>query len=392
MYKSLHLGAIDKETLEYESPLYASKSKKYKCPECDRNVIFRKGKIRKPHFAHYKSTNPCNYYKHPNESQIHKAGKLTMKRILINSGCRINSKCEKCHDIESITINRYDKNNVFIEYGFKMFTKQKYADVACVKKGVIKHIFEIYKTHKTKLADRFGSWFEINAADIFDVQADDIVLNCRKQHICAKCQDNIIYFEDGFVDYSTILKTMFFKRNMRDIFWEWCILFGPLSSFMEEDNAIDFDFELYIKKNTIDKTKQICGFNQWASSNCSFDLDIMNYFMEKLSITYIDKVRICKGSFWFTLNNTFCTQFNSAKFHFIVNLAKLVNNIIGEHQVEIEYLNGNSALKLIKWECDNEYGYLHRYVIYNEYYEKIGIYCQFSNTIKFIKPMSKRIN
>ena len=65
------LGGINISTNNYESPLHASKNNKYKCPDCDKNVILKKGKIKIDHFCHYKSTEPCLYYDKPNESQIH---------------------------------------------------------------------------------------------------------------------------------------------------------------------------------------------------------------------------------------------------------------------------------------------------------------------------------
>lgn len=46
------MGAINKETLKYEYPKIASKENKYKCPSCDKDVIFRKGKIKQSHYAH----------------------------------------------------------------------------------------------------------------------------------------------------------------------------------------------------------------------------------------------------------------------------------------------------------------------------------------------------
>jgi len=70
MTDKLQLGAIDTETNKYVSPTKSLKGKNYKCIECDKKVILRKGTIRKVHFAHYAQTNVCNYYDHPNESQI----------------------------------------------------------------------------------------------------------------------------------------------------------------------------------------------------------------------------------------------------------------------------------------------------------------------------------
>ena len=82
MSNHFSMGAINKSTNNYEYPKIAVKNNKYKCPSCDKDIIFRNGKILQPHFAHYKSTNPCNYYEKPSESQIHKDAKLLMKSLL----------------------------------------------------------------------------------------------------------------------------------------------------------------------------------------------------------------------------------------------------------------------------------------------------------------------
>ena len=79
MSNHLSMGAINKTTNQHEHPKIANKINKYKCPSCEKDVIFRNGKIKQPHFAHYKSDNPCYYYDKPNESQIHKDAKLLMK-------------------------------------------------------------------------------------------------------------------------------------------------------------------------------------------------------------------------------------------------------------------------------------------------------------------------
>ena len=81
MTDKLQLGAIEIETNKYVSPTEALKGKNYKCIECDKKVIIRKGTIRKAHFAHYVQTNICTYYDHPNESQIHKDAKMLMAKL-----------------------------------------------------------------------------------------------------------------------------------------------------------------------------------------------------------------------------------------------------------------------------------------------------------------------
>jgi predicted RNA-binding Zn-ribbon protein involved in translation (DUF1610 family) len=54
------LGAFIKNTTKYVYPAVANKSEKYVCPDCNKDLILRKGQIRINHFAHYKSDSPCN--------------------------------------------------------------------------------------------------------------------------------------------------------------------------------------------------------------------------------------------------------------------------------------------------------------------------------------------
>jgi hypothetical protein len=55
MSKLFSFGALNKQNNKYESPFFADKKNKYKCPECDKDVMFKNGKIKIPHFAHYSS-------------------------------------------------------------------------------------------------------------------------------------------------------------------------------------------------------------------------------------------------------------------------------------------------------------------------------------------------
>ena len=80
----LSLGAINKITGEYVYPRIANKNDTYGCPYCDKDVFPRQGKRNRWHFAHKNSDNPCNYYNHPGESQIHKDAKMLMKMLLEN--------------------------------------------------------------------------------------------------------------------------------------------------------------------------------------------------------------------------------------------------------------------------------------------------------------------
>jgi len=201
------MGAINKNTNNYEYPKFADKKYKYKCPHCDKNVIFKNGKIKIKHFSHYKSDNKCFYYDSPNESQIHKDAKLLMKTLLdskkqiyINRTCNYNSnihKCgRRCHDICFDINESYNENTQsIIEYKFNYKNSQKSADVALIENNVIKYIFEICYKHKTSEENRPEPWFEINASDLINQinscesaeETDIIIIKCIRNYTCHEC-------------------------------------------------------------------------------------------------------------------------------------------------------------------------------------------------------------
>mgnify|MGYP005996978135 CR=1 FL=1 len=94
-----NLGGINKTTLKYTLARLADKKNKYKCPDCNKDIILKKGTIKAHHFAHYKDdVHPCNYYSKPSESQIHKDGKMLMKSILEEQrSVSMFRKCTGCN-------------------------------------------------------------------------------------------------------------------------------------------------------------------------------------------------------------------------------------------------------------------------------------------------------
>jgi hypothetical protein len=197
------MGAINKNTNDYEYPRIANKSNKYKCPCCEKDVIFRNGKIKQPHFAHYKSESPCHYYDRPNETQIHKDAKLLMKSLLDGKksicilrncdqiNCNCNNNVRYC-----ISNDDYSENtHAVIEHRFNYNNSNRSADVALVENDTIKFIFEICYKNKTKEENRPEPWFEINAEDLINkinsgerINEDgNIIIECIRNYICDKC-------------------------------------------------------------------------------------------------------------------------------------------------------------------------------------------------------------
>ena len=198
------MGAINKLTNKYEYPKIATKGKnKYKCPCCEKDVIFKKGLIKQPHFAHYKSDNPCYYYDKPCETQIHKDAKLLLKTLLDNkSEICFHRECNNCMfeepDIIEYKISKNDYNEnakAIIEYKFMFNNSNRSADVAFIENDNIKYIFEICYKNKTKEENRPEPWFEINAEDLINkINSGEIIdeygnvnIECIRNYKCVEC-------------------------------------------------------------------------------------------------------------------------------------------------------------------------------------------------------------
>ena len=200
------MGSINKSTNNYEYPQIAIKENKYKCPSCDKDVIFKKGKIKKPHFAHHKSDNPCYYYDKPTESQIHKDAKMLMKTLLDNKkNICIHRSCNYCEQRNcgytegfdyDIFYDDYNENTkAVIEYRFHYNNSNKSADVAFLENNKIKCIFEIKYKNKTNEENRPEPWFEINAEELINNinagtnidENGDITIECIRIYKCEQC-------------------------------------------------------------------------------------------------------------------------------------------------------------------------------------------------------------
>jgi len=192
MSQLLSLGAINKLTDKYIYPKIANKKDEYICPECNKDLILVKGKIRIPHFRHkVDNINPCHHYSKPTESQIHKDAKMLMKYLLEN---RINvnfiRECVSCKKMEEFDIPEMtETSNIQIEHRFD-FNGPKIADVAYIDNREILCIFEICYKHKTCNENRPEPWFEIDAKTLIklanDNNSNSLQIPCIR---CEKCDD-----------------------------------------------------------------------------------------------------------------------------------------------------------------------------------------------------------
>jgi hypothetical protein len=213
------MGAINKLNNTYEYPKIANKKNKYKCPECEKDVIFRNGKINQPHFAHYKSDNPCTYYEQQGESQIHKEGKMIMKYFLDNKKyIYIYRKCYYCNDDAEVLFisdeDYTDEMKAVIEYKFNFNDSLKSADVALIENNKLIYIFEICYKNKTKEENRPEPWFEIKAETLIKHtnsgeninENEEIKIECIRDYKCDCCKGKEDYERKRQRDLSEKIK------------------------------------------------------------------------------------------------------------------------------------------------------------------------------------------
>jgi hypothetical protein len=219
MSNHFSMGAINKTNDKYEYPKIANKINKYKCPFCEKDVIFRNGKIKQPHFAHYKSNNPCSYYDKPNETQIHKDAKLLMKTLLDNKyPINIYKNCFYCKHSENflnIRVEEYKVNiNAVIEYRFNYNNSKRSADVALLENKEIKYIFEICYTNPTEEVNRPEPWFEFKAETLINEtnsgkninKEGEIKIECIRYYKCICCKEKEEYEKKRQIDFLEKLK------------------------------------------------------------------------------------------------------------------------------------------------------------------------------------------
>lgn len=197
-----YYGALDCETNRYILPQQASKSRLYRCGECDQRVILRQGKIRICHFAHFNPSTKCKFYNTATgESESHKHAKLLLqkwiqekRKIRFGWSCQNQNYFGTCNTMDSMTeysIEHKEGDTVVLEYRDPY---GKYvADVAILNNDKLRYIIEIKHSHQTITTCRPEPWFEVQTNSIDEgchYGEDEIFLeNCRinSKHYCANC-------------------------------------------------------------------------------------------------------------------------------------------------------------------------------------------------------------
>mgnify|MGYP000498265726 CR=1 FL=1 len=199
------LGAINKITGEYVYPTLANKMDEYICPCCSKSVFPRQGKVLSHHFAHKQSDNPCNYYNHPNESDIHKDAKMLLQLLLKDNNIYISCirTCISCKKDDEFSIPNVDEKSIIkIEYSFDYNGSRKSADVAYIQEEDLVCIFEICNTHKTHSKNRPEPWFEIDAEELIEMvnnktRKNKLQIPCIRSEVCDDCIERKRLFESG---------------------------------------------------------------------------------------------------------------------------------------------------------------------------------------------------
>lgn len=191
------VGALNKETNKLVLAKDAYKQNEYICIGCKEDLIFRKGEVKIPHFAHRPHSKCLYFCNHTSEeSQIHKTAKELLKEILMNKqSLIISKKCTTCScecDEEIIDLNN-SKKIIELEYNF-IHNGLRIADVAYLVNNEIKYIFEICHTHKTEEQNRPEPWFEFDAMELinsynlnFFNNENEFYLNCIRKNVCSNC-------------------------------------------------------------------------------------------------------------------------------------------------------------------------------------------------------------
>jgi hypothetical protein len=310
---TLKLGAIDKTTKKYVLPCNADKKNKYFCPDCEKDLIFKKGQVKAPHFAHYKTNDPCNYYNHPSESQIHKDAKMALKSLLDNHKNIIieHKKCKNCCNIEKLTIKYTENDKIELEHYFEFNNSKKIADVAFLSMNTVKYIFEIFNTHRTSSENRPEPWFEFDAKELITIantNKETFIFQCIRDSICCPdCQ----YAKQKYLQYhleclkqkrcinhSYCNNEKYLKNDMcyqcHDCLEKSKLFFTRINNTNYISHLEDIEKEIY--KNLNEQSDRFGNFSFYDDSQCiSYDKHVVRAKItdkfKKLFITKIDDAK-----------------------------------------------------------------------------------------------------
>lgn len=185
--------AIDKNE-QLCSPETADADNCYFCPSCRNSVIFRNGKIRKPHFAH-KATKICNQ-----ETIIHKSAKLLVQKVIQEwkkgkaESPLLKRRCDTC--LSYVYQPLPEKvEHACVEY---KFSNNIIADVALIAGGIPQAAVEIRVTHavdETKIRKMTIPFVELDGYQIIEEPfVWKPLLDNFNPLTCNKCKEGYLKF------------------------------------------------------------------------------------------------------------------------------------------------------------------------------------------------------
>ena len=147
-------------------PQTAARDKSWKCPECDSDVVVKRGAVLAPHFAH-KSAQNCS----GGESLVHRATKEWIAASVKSANFKVVCTCTACHvRFTAFRGGGYTGATEVAITGARRFVIDA---VAIDARGRAAAAFEVYHAHKTAtvkmkhLAARtYCNAFEIRAVDL----------------------------------------------------------------------------------------------------------------------------------------------------------------------------------------------------------------------------------
>lgn len=173
------LTAIREDGMKvYAHEVYREDGDKYYCPECNSELILRKGTKNIPHFSHKNDNGICVFRKYDNESIHHKLMKTTVKEIIEDSNDCIVSDLE--HKIGSRIADYY--------FEIRRFNKIMRVAVECVQshtdidefraknKDYVKEgVYVIWMFNLTRFLDKDNSFKK-------EVRINEIIKECHTMY------------------------------------------------------------------------------------------------------------------------------------------------------------------------------------------------------------------
>jgi|GEM_PF-624552 len=146
-------------------PGEAEQGGRYFCPNCGNPVIFRKGEVRTPHFAHKKSAT-CNL-----ETVLHKSAKIFIRETVMKwlhdgfPAPMIYRTCEKCGTEQGIPLQKVD--DAILEYQLGQY-RVDVALLACGKPVLGVEIFVTHEVDEQKFKNLEVPFIELEAFSVLE--------------------------------------------------------------------------------------------------------------------------------------------------------------------------------------------------------------------------------